>query len=126
MGSGISAGILLFQKAGYKHFPPPVNYDDIDIPERPKLPFLPKTPIYPAGVRAPKMMKAIHLIRGEEEVHKDLILQQYGIIALRGGYLRWGHLEMIRLGLIRKLDLKRMFAIWRIDAPWKAVTKKGI
>ncbi|CAL4068372.1 unnamed protein product [Meganyctiphanes norvegica] len=123
--SGISAGVLLFQKAGYKHFPPPVNYDDIVIPERQKLPFLQRTPMYAAGIKAPKMMKNLDLIRGEEDVHRDLILQQYGIIALRGGHLRWGHLEMIRLGLIRKIDIKRMFGIWRVDAPWKAITKKG-
>jgi len=123
--SAISAGVLSFQKAGYKHFPKPVNYDDIVIPERVKLPFLMRTPQYAAGIKAPKMMKNLDLIRGEEEVHKDLILQQYGIIALRGGYLRWGHLEMMRLGLIRKMDLKRMFAIWRVDAPWKAITRKG-
>ena len=42
-----------------------------------------------------------------------------------GGNLHHGHFEMIRNGINRKLDEKRMFAIWRIDAPWKPWTKKG-
>jgi len=32
---------------------------------------------------------------------------------------------MIRNGINRKLDETRMFATWRIDAPWKPITKKG-
>lgn len=47
------------------------------------------------------------------------------IQALQGGRLRWGHLEMIRLTIGRKMDDTRMFAHWRIDQPWQSVTKKG-
>lgn len=32
---------------------------------------------------------------------------------------------MIRLTLGRKLDTDRMFTLWRVDAPWQPVTKKG-
>lgn len=42
-----------------------------------------------------------------------------------GGRLRWGHFEMLRLGIGRKMDTSRMFAIWRIDAPWQPLTKQG-
>jgi len=36
-----------------------------------------------------------------------------------------GHFEMVRNTINRKLDESRMFAIWRIDAPWKPMTRKG-
>jgi large subunit ribosomal protein L16 len=32
---------------------------------------------------------------------------------------------MVRNTINRKLDETRMFAIWRIDAPWKPMTRKG-
>lgn len=32
---------------------------------------------------------------------------------------------MMRLTLGRKIDTSRMFTIWRVDAPWQPVTKKG-
>ena len=39
--------------------------------------------------------------------------------------LRHGHLEMVRMTISRKMNTNKMFAIWRIDAPWKPITKKG-
>ena len=45
--------------------------------------------------------------------------------ALRGGLIKFGHFEMMRNGVNRKMDETRMFAQWRIDAPWKPITKKG-
>lgn len=32
---------------------------------------------------------------------------------------------MMRLGIGRRIDVDRMFAIWRVDPPWQPVTKKG-
>jgi len=32
---------------------------------------------------------------------------------------------MLRMGINRNMDESRMFAIWRVDAPWKPITKKG-
>ncbi|XP_046997600.1 39S ribosomal protein L16, mitochondrial [Schistocerca americana] len=113
------------QTAGMKHFPPPPKYDDIEFPERARLRFMDKVPQYPPSVRPPKMMKRLLLMRGPELVHNELLHRQYGIIATGGGRLKWGHFEMIRLGILRKMDDSRMFAIWRIDAPWQSVTKKG-
>ena len=46
--------------------------------------------------------------------------------ALQGGQMHHGHFEMLRLGLNRKMDDTRMFAMWRIEAPWKPITKKGL
>lgn len=71
------------------------------------------------------MTKRLSLMRGPELVHNSFLHKQYGIVALGGGRLRFGHFEMIRLTLGRKIDTNRMFAIWRIDPPWQPVTKKG-
>ena len=45
--------------------------------------------------------------------------------ALGGGNLHPGHYEMMRIGINKKIDESRMFAVWRIPAPWKPVTRKG-
>lgn len=45
--------------------------------------------------------------------------------ATGGGRMKYEHFEMARLQVARKLDQKRMFAIWRIEPPWQPVTKKG-
>ena len=39
--------------------------------------------------------------------------------------MHFGHIEMVRLGVNRKIEESRMFAEWRIDAPWKPITKKS-
>ncbi|XP_029821809.1 39S ribosomal protein L16, mitochondrial [Manacus vitellinus] len=46
--------------------------------------------------------------------------------ALGGGYLHWGHFEMIRLTIGRHIDPKSMFAVWRVPAPYKPVTRKSL
>jgi len=33
---------------------------------------------------------------------------------------------MIRIGINKNIEESKMFAIWRIEAPWKPVTRKGI
>lgn len=98
---------------------------DVEFTERPKLKIMEKVPQYPANMRPPKMQKRLILMRGPETVHNALLHKQYGIVAQGGGRLRFGHYEMIRLGIGRKLDIHRMFAIWRIPAPWQPITKKG-
>lgn len=113
------------QVAGFKNVLPPVPYSGMEIPDKPKLKFFDKVPQYPTSMRPPKMMKCLKFMRGPELVNNELIHQQYGIMALGGGRLKWGHFEMMRLTIGRKLDTNRMFAIWRVDAPWQPVTKKG-
>lgn len=46
--------------------------------------------------------------------------------ALNGGFLEWGHVEMIRNTISRNMDTTKTFAVWRIDPPWFPKTKKGI
>lgn len=44
--------------------------------------------------------------------------------ALSGGRMNYRHFETIRFAMMRKLDVKKMFAVWRVDPPWLPVTKK--
>lgn len=46
--------------------------------------------------------------------------------ALGGGYLHWGHIEMIRLTINRKMDSRTTFAHWCINGPYKPITRKGL
>lgn len=87
---------------------------------------LDKAPNYANHIRPPKMQKRLKLMRGPEVVHTKLQHRQYGIIAEGGGRLKYPHYEMARLSIGRKLDTTRMFAIWRVPAPWQPLTKKGI
>ena len=43
---------------------------------------------------------------------------------MSGGRLRSSHVDNMRLQVIRKMDEKKTFAYWRIDAPWQSVSKK--
>lgn len=43
-----------------------------------------------------------------------------------GGYLHWGHIEMMRLTINRKMDSRTTFALWRISDPYKPITRKGL
>ncbi|XP_023950384.1 39S ribosomal protein L16, mitochondrial [Bicyclus anynana] len=127
----LSIGILrpeTFQwtmNSGIKYFPPPKNYDHIELPERQRLRIFDKVPLYPPNLKPPKMQKRLRYMRGPEELHNTLQLKQYGVMATGGGRLRHEHFEMARLQVARRLDLKRMFAIWRVDPPWQPITKKG-
>lgn len=113
------------QIATLKHFAPPYDYKNVVIPDRPKLRFMDKVPVLPTNMKAPKLQKKLKLMRGPELVHNSLLHKQYGIVATGGGRLRWGHFEMMRLGIGRKMDISRMFAVWRVEAPWQPITKKG-
>jgi len=53
---------------------------DVEYPERNKLKFIEKVPVYPAGLRPPKMQKNLRFMRGPELIHTELIHQQYGIV----------------------------------------------
>nr|CAI5839791.1 unnamed protein product [Callosobruchus analis] len=115
----------ILQVCGFKHFGPPENYDDVEFPDRPRLKVVDRQPQLPPSIKPPKMQKKLRLMRGEEQIHNYLLHKQYGIMALGGGRLKWGHFEMMRLTVGRKMDQDRMFAIWRVDNPWFPVTKKG-
>ncbi|XP_072841562.2 large ribosomal subunit protein uL16m isoform X2 [Pogona vitticeps] len=109
--------------AGMKTLIIPPDYSGITIPEKPKLKFLEKVPNVPKARREPKNLRDIC---GPSLEATEFTEGQYGIMALDGGYLRWEHMEMMRLTINRHLNPKTMFAVWRIPAPYKPVTRKGL
>ncbi len=64
------------------------------------------------------LLDRLEKVRGPETIHNKLIHKQYGIVALSGGQLKYGHFEMMRTTINKKLDIKKAFAIWRVDPPW--------
>lgn len=97
----------------------------VGYPDQNKLRLLSKTPSYPNNFPIPSMPKKNEDLRGPELIHNKLIHKQYGIVALSGGNLLQGHLEMMRNTINKKLDFSRSFAIWRVDPPWKPITRHG-
>ncbi|XP_075698237.1 large ribosomal subunit protein uL16m isoform X2 [Rhinoderma darwinii] len=91
--------------------------------ERPKLRFMNKAPDIIKVVKVPRSLKDI---RGPALQGRDFVEGQYGILALGGGYLHWGHFEMMRLTLNRKFDPHVTFSNWLIEAPHKPITRKGL
>ncbi|XP_072512946.1 large ribosomal subunit protein uL16m isoform X2 [Salminus brasiliensis] len=93
------------------------------LPEKPKLKFLNKVPNFK---KAKKEMKRLRDIQGPANGANTFTSGQYAIVAMGGGYLEWGHMEMIRLTINRRLDQNTTFASWRINAPYKPITRKGL
>ncbi|XP_072910045.1 large ribosomal subunit protein uL16m isoform X2 [Hemitrygon akajei] len=108
---------------GLKTYELPPSYNDVVIPEKPKLKFLNKVPNYKKPRR---WMKRLGDIRGPATRSNKILWGQYAIVALGGGYLHWGHFEMLRLTVNRRMDAKTMFARWRVNAPYKPITRKGL
>jgi len=115
------------QTAGLRKVTIPKQYDDQPVTNErslARLPFLKKQPDFTG--RPPLYTRSRHLVRGLEPVHNDFQYGEYGIIALQGGWLGWGHIMMIQNTLNRGLNPKREWVTWRIDSPWYPRTKKGI
>ncbi|CAL8103378.1 unnamed protein product [Calicophoron daubneyi] len=93
-------------------------------PEKRRLSTLLRQPVFSGTGKPPKMARHLIDYRGPEEFRNKLTYEQYGIQALEGGELLFGHLEMIRLTVNRGLEEKRMFAAWGVESPWKAKTKR--
>ncbi|XP_072279796.1 large ribosomal subunit protein uL16m [Pyxicephalus adspersus] len=109
--------------AGLKSYEPPPDFSKVEIRERPKLRFMNRAPDLVKVIRKPRELKDI---RGPATEGREFQEGEYGILALGGGYLRWGHLEMIRLTLNRKFDSRTTFSVWRVEAPHKPITRKGL
>jgi len=54
-----------------------------------------------------------------------LVLGQFGIVARAGGYLDSRNFDMMRTKTTRFLEEGVSFAIYRVDAPYKPVTRHG-
>ncbi|XP_076752079.1 large ribosomal subunit protein uL16m-like [Xylocopa sonorina] len=112
--------------AGVKSFAPPTSFDDVEYPDRNKLRVVLKVPQYPPSVRPYKTQKRLRLMRGPEKYHNTLLHRQYGIIATGGGRMKYQHFETIRMMIIKRVNYDKVFAIWRVPAPWQPVTKKSL
>jgi len=118
----------------YQYFPdrqlvPPAKYENVNMPDRHRLPVTSKVPgIWQSGVsmKPPKQTRELWRMKGEEQVHNELLLGQYGIVALGGGMLKQKHFEVMRLGLGRFLEQGKTFAMYRVDAPYKPITNHGM
>ncbi|XP_046887031.1 39S ribosomal protein L16, mitochondrial [Hypomesus transpacificus] len=108
---------------GMKTYEIPPDYSDVVLPERPKLKFMNKVPNLK---KAKKEMKKLRDIQGPTKGGSTFSKGQYAIVALGGGYLHWGHLEMMRLTINRRMDPRTTFARWRIFSPYKPITRKGL
>lgn len=122
---------LLTAKRSIQNWPEHKGNADAYMPQKLEdrpLPQLPYTPDkWPKDVEMPlKHPRADIDMRGPERIHNQLIYRQYGIIAIGGGALAGPHYEAIRLRINKYLDTERFFAIWRIDPPWKAVSKTSL
>ncbi|XP_053098729.1 39S ribosomal protein L16, mitochondrial [Hemicordylus capensis] len=109
--------------AGLKKLVLPPDYSGITIPEKPKLKFVERAPNLP---KVRRQFKNLSDIRGPSIEATEFTEGQYGILALGGGYLHWGHFEMMRLTINRHLKPRIMFAVWRVPAPYKPITRKGL
>ncbi|XP_042344179.1 39S ribosomal protein L16, mitochondrial [Plectropomus leopardus] len=120
---GLLHSHLKILTAGLKSYDIPPDFSDMVLPEKTKLKFLDKVPNV---VKARKSMKRLWDIQGQEWKENSFTTGRYAIMAMGGGYLHWGHMEMMRLSINRKIDSQTTYAIWRIKAPHKSVTRKGL
>ncbi|XP_034952073.1 39S ribosomal protein L16, mitochondrial [Chelonus insularis] len=112
--------------AGLKNYQPPPPKKNIEYPDRVKLKLVEKVPQY-GTIRPFKMQKRLRYIRGPETVHTELLHQQFGIVAIRGGRMKHEHFETARMTFAKRFKkIKNLFAFWRVDPPWQPVTKKAL
>ncbi|XP_076839175.1 large ribosomal subunit protein uL16m [Brachyhypopomus gauderio] len=109
--------------AGLKTYDVPPDYSDVVLPEKPKLKFLNKVPNYP---KPRKEMKKLRDIQGPARTGNTFTSGQYAIVAMGGGYIHWGHIEMMRLTINRRMDPRTTFAKWRVAGPYKPLTRKSL
>ncbi|MBN3292565.1 RM16 protein, partial [Polypterus senegalus] len=122
-GSGPLQNHMKTLTAGIKTFPEPPDYSGVVLPEKLKLKFIKKVPNFK---KATKEMKNLKCIRGPAVKANSFTRGQYGIVAMGGGFLHWGHFEMMRLTINRKIDSETTFARWGVNAPDKPITRKGL
>uniref|UniRef100_A0A8C5RXT2 Large ribosomal subunit protein uL16m n=1 Tax=Laticauda laticaudata TaxID=8630 RepID=A0A8C5RXT2_LATLA len=109
--------------AGYRNYDPLPDYTGIVIPEKPKLKIVERQPNLLKVRRQPKNLRDI---RGPSTEATEFTEGKFGILAMGGGYLRWVHFEVMRLSINRHMNSKTMFALWRVPAPYKPITRKGL
>ncbi|XP_034048440.1 39S ribosomal protein L16, mitochondrial [Thalassophryne amazonica] len=109
--------------AGIKTLEVPPDFSDVVLPEKPKLKFVERSPNL---VKPKREMKNLRDIQGVDTEANFFTTGKFAIIAMEGGYLHWGHFEMMRLTINRKIDTRTTFAQWRVNAPYKPITRKSL
>jgi len=134
LAAPISVAMVQSAGAKFKYFnsrelTPPKKFENVVMPDRTRLPIVSRTPhMWQQGMsmKPPRQTKELWRMRGEETVHTDLKLGQFGIVALTGGMLSYKQFEAIRLAAGRHLKQgSNSFGIYRIDAPYKPLTSHG-
>jgi large subunit ribosomal protein L16 len=102
----------------------PPNYDDIRMPDKKKLPGIPRVPA-DSKLHKKNFKTLSDIIGVEEDAEKNsMVYDQWAIVALNGGYLKYEHFEFMRVHINRQIQ-HDMFAEYRVPGPWKAITKKN-
>uniref|UniRef100_W6NIB9 Ribosomal protein L10e L16 and Frag1 DRAM Sfk1 domain containing protein n=1 Tax=Haemonchus contortus TaxID=6289 RepID=W6NIB9_HAECO len=113
---------------GMRKYPFPVTFENVKFPPNGqlKLPKMPPEPEYDPdkGEKKYKTTKRMIEARGVEEVHTELIHEQYGLAAVSGGFISADDFKFIQERVNKNLRDKQ-FAIWRVDPPWLPRTKKA-
>jgi len=103
----------------------PPNYDHVIYPDRRRLKIIDKVPNLHPSIRPPKHMRDLYMMRGPEMVHNKLQYGDYGIQVAAGGRMKHKDTETVRMIIVRQMDDRNMFAIWRFNTLWQSVTKKS-
>ncbi|ETN77238.1 hypothetical protein RB195_011100 [Necator americanus] len=123
-----SVGVVVGSSRGMRKYPFPVTFENVTFPPNGqlKLPKMPDEPFYDPekGEKKYKTTKRMIEARGVEEVHTELIHEQYGLAAISGGFISAEDFKFVQERVNKNL-LDKQFAIWRVDAPWLPRTKKA-
>lgn len=103
----------------------PPSYDHVIYPERRRLRIIDKVPQLNPSIRPPKHMRDLYMMRGPEMVHNKLQYGDFGIQVAAGGRMKHKDTEAVRMIIVRQMDDRNMFAIWRFQNLWQSVTKKS-
>ncbi|XP_055862975.1 39S ribosomal protein L16, mitochondrial-like [Biomphalaria glabrata] len=127
-----SAGRLIDSRCGIScsscltgSFKLPPNYDNVAFPERRRLKMIDKVPPIDPGIRPPKMMRDLHQMRGPELIQNKLLYGNFGLQAVTGGRISHKDTEAVRQIIVKQMDERYMFAVWRFNHLWQAVSRKG-
>jgi len=111
----------LAQKRHIRIWKPEEPIENIQQPPKFRLPVVPTVPteVMTARMAMPKGTHEQWRFYGEEKVHNELILGQYGIVAISAGAMSRKHFEFVRNRFNKYLQAQSSFAIFRVDAPFK-------
>jgi len=104
----------------FNHVEPHVNRTQ---PDWNKFPILPKIPQEHVLNNFPRGTKDVRRFFGEELIHTELQLKQFGIVAVSAGQMRWKHFESIKKRFNAYLT-DDSFVLMRMDPPHRPMTSK--